>query len=96
MRIEIDQEDIQSIALTVIEKLKPLLTKKNEEDVIFDVKGLAEYLKVEESWVYKQVSLGTLPYFKAGKYIRFSKSAIEKWIGKKAVGPVSPLKIAKK
>lgn len=95
MKTSLEREDIEAIATEVLSMVKPLL-KSNEggEDVIFDVKGLAEYLRVEDSWVYKQVSLGTLPYFKVGKYTRFSKSAIEKWIEKNAVRPVSPLKIA--
>lgn len=96
MKTTLEKEDIEAIATEVLNMVKPLLVSNGgDEDTIFDVKGLAEHLKVEESWVYKQVSLGTLPYFKAGKYIRFSKSAIEKWIEKNAVKPVSPLKIVK-
>jgi hypothetical protein len=48
------------------------------------------------SWVYKQVSLGTLPYFKADKYTRFKKTEIDKWTENRTVRPVEELNYVKK
>ena len=63
MKLEIEQEDIQAIAKKVVQAIKPLLiTNGRGEDTIFDVKGLAEYLKVEESWVYQKIHSGELPH----------------------------------
>lgn len=90
MRTELENDDIKAIAQTVVEMLRPILSGKGNsrsDDVIFDVPGLAEYLKVDDSWVYKQVSLKTIPYFKNGKYTRFRKSAIDKWIDSQTVKP---------
>ncbi len=78
----------------VINRLKPLLSAngKADSEVIFTPKSLAEYLQVDDSWVYKQVSLKAIPYFKSGKYTRFKKSAIDRWIETQTVRPVSPLR----
>jgi len=90
MRTELEPQDIDAIAQRVIELLAPRLSGngKKPEDEIFDVQGLAEYLKVETSWVYKQVSSKSIPYFKNGRYTRFKKSAIDKWIEAQTVRPI--------
>jgi len=92
MKSELEERDIEAIAAKLEERLKPLLLsgkgKYREEDVIVDVPGLAEYLKVDPSWVYKQVSLKTIPHFKNGKYTRFRKSAIDKWIDGQTINPI--------
>ena len=62
-----------------------------EDDKIMDVKGLAAYLQVAESWVYNQVALNGIPFFKCGKYTRFRKEDIDNWIGKHTVKTVSLL-----
>ena len=66
------------------------------EDNIFDVKQLACYLKVDESWIYKQVSLKAIPFFKCGKYTRFKKSEIDRWVESETVKPIPPLKMVNK
>jgi excisionase family DNA binding protein len=51
--------------------------------VILDKKQVAKLLLVSESCVYEMTrerSKARLPYFKAGKYLRFEQSAINKWI----------------
>ena len=91
MKSELERGDIEVIVKEVVELMKPLLARiaKQEPDItVFDVKGLAEYLKVNESWVYNQVHLKTIPYFKCGKYTRFRKAAIDRWIEKESVRPL--------
>lgn len=91
MKIEIESKDIEAIAQRVSEIVKPMLTRtqrQDEKDTIFDVKGLAEYLHVNPSWVYKQVSMKEIPYFKAGKFPRFKKREIDKWTESKAIRPI--------
>lgn len=98
MKIEIEPHDIQSIAERVIELLKPLLSsteKYTGEDIVFTVETLAEYLKTDVSWVRKQVSAMTIPFFKAGKYVRFKKSAIDKWIKLQSREPLTPFRLPK-
>ncbi len=94
MKLNLEQDDLNLIAQNVAETLKPLLrgskqTKSN--DIVLNVKELAGYLKVNESWVYNQVHLKTVPYFKCGKYTRFKKLQIDKWIEKETIQPVPPL-----
>lgn len=90
MNLEFEEKDIEIIAQRVVELLRPLLNNERhkEEDCIFDVKGLSEYLQVNPSWIYKQVSLKAIPYFKSGKYVRFKKSAIDKWIDRNTIRPI--------
>ena len=98
MKFEIEPQDVESIAQRVAEIIKPLLfhtQKQDEKDSVFDVKGLAEYLHVNSSWVYQQVHAHSIPYFKAGKYPRFKKREIDKWTENKAVRPIPTLKAIK-
>jgi excisionase family DNA binding protein len=91
MKLNLEQEELKLIAKDVADELKPLLkiTKKSSDsDIVFDVKGLAEYLKVNDTWVYKKVQIKEIPYFKCGKYPRFKKAKIDKWIEEKSIKPV--------
>lgn len=75
-------ELVDAIADKVIEKLKPLILNngKREEDIIFDVRGLAEFLNVSSKWIYKRVQLNEIPYLKVKGLLRFKKRNIEKWL----------------
>ena len=91
MKISLEDHDVKAIAMEICNMLSPVMKTQDagrEEDVVFDVPGLAEYLRVEHSWIYKQVQFKTIPYFKAGKYTRFKKTAIDRWIEAQAVRPV--------
>ena len=101
MKIEIEPQDIEAIAQRVSDILMSTLARiergdgTNGSDAIFDVKGLAEYLHVTPSWVYKQVSLKAIPYFKTGKYSRFRKKDIDKWVESQTARSIPPLKLVK-
>ena len=97
MKSELEHNDIELIAQQLADKLKHLLCKssKQTEDTVFDVKGLAQYLKVDKSWVYNQVHLKTIPYFKCGKYTRFKKSVIDRWIEQAHVEPIPTVGLIK-
>jgi excisionase family DNA binding protein len=99
MKSQFELEDYKAISSTVVETLKPLLcacSGKKSDDGIMGVKDLAIYLGVNQSWVQKKVALKEIPYFKCGKYNRFRKSAVDKWIETETVRPMPPLKIANK
>lgn len=96
--MKLESEDLKQITEALIEGITPFLMnnkKSNVEDTIFDVHGLAEYLKLPKSWIDRQVQLKTIPYFKCGKYNRFKKSAIDKWAEQRTIRPISPLEIVK-
>lgn len=49
-------------------------------DEIMTIDGLAEYLKISKSTLYKLVQDGKLPGQKVGKRWRFHKEAIDEWL----------------
>lgn len=87
-------ELVDEIADKVIEKLKPLLPDSNgrEDDKLMTIVEVAQFLnlykksgKVNREQIYQWVNnaqhgLGNFPYLKAGKLLRFSKSAVLKWL----------------
>jgi excisionase family DNA binding protein len=99
MKIELESHDIESIAQRVSEVLRPMLSnqaRSGDKDIILDVNGLAKYLQVDTSWVYKQVSLRTVPFFKTGKYSRFKKKDIDQWIESQSARPIPQMRSVKK
>ena len=82
MKIELEAGDIERIAEKVFEKLRPLLNDSHDskDDELMDVKGLADYLNVKKQWVYDKTHLGLIPHYKVGKYPRYRRAKIEKWL----------------
>ena len=83
MKIEIDDTVlINTIVEKVVERLEPLLTQSpiSNDSELMDVKGLAEYLRVKESWVYEKIHTKQIPFLKAGRFPRFRKKHIDKWL----------------
>ncbi len=83
MKIEIDDTVlIDAIVEKVTKRLEPLLrhNAKSSDNELMDIKGLAEYLKVKESWIYQRVHLRQIPFRKAGKFPRFPKKHIDLWM----------------
>ena len=98
MKTELEPQDIQAIAAQVVEMLRPILAQKGggkAEDGIFSVETLAQYLGVSPSWVYKQISLKTIPYFKVGRHPRFRRAEIDKWIETQTIKPIPSLRMVK-
>ncbi len=82
MKIEInDTELIDTIAKKVVEQLKPMFNNSHDSkgDELMDVKGLVNYLKVKESWVYEKVYKREIPFRKVGKFLRFPKKHVDLW-----------------
>jgi hypothetical protein len=68
-----------------IDRIDRLLTKSNQqpdEDKLFDLTGLIEYLpeKPAKQTVYGWVNERFIPYEKHGKRLYFRKSAIDQWL----------------
>ncbi len=83
MKIEIDDKElIKEIVRQVVEQLKPMFNGSHvhKGDELMDVKGLVNYLKVKESWVYEKVHKREIPFHKAGKFPRFRKKYIDIWL----------------
>ena len=91
MQSTLEKNDIDAIAEAVFQKLKPLLkvaNKKAEDDVFFTVDQLAEYLNVKKCWIYRRTSDQNIPFHKRGRYVRFKKSEIDKWLEEQKVNPL--------
>jgi excisionase family DNA binding protein len=97
MLVELDDKDISKIADKVIELLKPLLKsspQKDDQESILDVDGLASYLKVTKSWIYERTHLGEIPHYKIGKFPRFRKKDIDRWLERSKINPEPFLELA--
>jgi excisionase family DNA binding protein len=83
-------ELVEEIADKVTERLKPILAsngKHEAEDRLLTPDDLARLLKVKKpqiyAWVYEsKYSDDGIPFYKAGKFLRFSEKAILEWMRK--------------
>ena len=91
--MQIDSSELASeIVSAVLKELKPLISDmRQEEEILFSVESLAEYLSVSKQWVYDRVSLNEIPHIKMGKFPRFKQSAIDKWLDSQRIPAVSQL-----
>ena len=51
-----------------------------DDDKVFTIIELAEYLKIPKSTLYKLVRSGSIPCLKVGKHWRFHKDSIDAWL----------------
>lgn len=91
IKLTIPEEIMEQMAKKLIEKLKPSLANngKAEADIIFDVKGLCEYLSVSPKWVYDKTHFKELPHYKVGGLLRFRKKDIDKWLNAYSVPAIN-------
>ena len=88
MRTTLEREDIQAIAEKVVEMISPLLQPRQEAvDTILNIDEVSTLLGKSKGQIYQWVSdsshgLNDFPFLKAGKSLRFSKTAIVKWMQK--------------
>jgi excisionase family DNA binding protein len=82
LKTELEKEDVEVIAKKVADLLRPHLNngKNGDQNTIFDVEDLAEYLKVSKKWVYERTHLKEIPHIKVNGVLRFSKKEIDKWL----------------
>ena len=82
MKIELEIDDIEKIAVKVVESLKPLLSNSHDsnDNELMDVKGLAGYLKVKKTWVYEKIHKKEIPFHRACKFPRFRKKHVDLWL----------------
>jgi excisionase family DNA binding protein len=51
-----------------------------EEKRFLDVNGLADYIHMSESYVYKMVSKNSIPHIKLGTRTLFERNQIDNWV----------------
>ena len=91
INIDIDQLKTE-IVQDVVKALKPLLVKgRPEDDPLMTLEECSKYLGVKEQWLYKRVSFKEIPYIKAGRFLKFKKSEIDRWLEDNSIPQVNPL-----
>lgn len=92
MVIQIDDNDIERIAAKLFTMLSSggLPVTGKADSIIMDVEELAGLLKVNTSWIYKQIQFKSIPHFHAGKYPRFKRKEIDAWIQEQSVPSTCP------
>jgi excisionase family DNA binding protein len=80
VEMKLSAQEIESLAERVT--VGVVRTMQGETDVseLLNVGALSAYLKVNPSWVYRQVQQKAIPFLKMGKYLRFRKSIIDEWV----------------
>jgi excisionase family DNA binding protein len=96
MKIEIEDDQlIDAIADKVIASLTPLFNQygkvRDIDNILFTVETLSQYLQVSKPWVYERVHLNEIPFMKMGKFPRFRKLEIDKWLNKMQTPAVQPV-----
>ena len=89
MKLELEPADLQTLAQDVADLITPLLRKEKDRDEIFDVSGLAAYLKTSTKWIYERTHLKEIPHYKTGGLLRFRKKEIDAWLAGFTVPAVS-------
>lgn len=99
MKTLLEPDDIQTLANAVAEVLKPHIARNaghKAEDIVYDKKELAEYLRLSESTINKLVMNKQIPHFKIqpgqSGGVRFFKRDIDKWINRQTVPDSQPFK----
>lgn len=94
LELTITEEHIQQIADAIIERILPAMVKRagaaQQDDALMNIAELAQYMKVDESWIYTRTGQQRIPFIKKGKYLLFRRSEIDKWLQQDAVKPLSP------
>jgi excisionase family DNA binding protein len=75
------------IAREVVKAVRSLNQQqvKHEDDALCTVQSLAKYLEVSPQWVYERINRKEIPFIKMGKFPRFRKSDIDRWLDSQKV-----------
>lgn len=77
------QELAEAVSEMVIKKLCLLPPKNGQTDGLLDVKGIANYLEISRTKVYKMIKENGIPYKRIGGCIRFKKEEVDSYFDSK-------------
>ncbi len=52
-------------------------------DLVMDIDGVSQFLKIKKSYVYHLTSKFEIPYYKLGKKLLFSRYDLMEWLQRK-------------
>lgn len=58
-------------------------SEASSNECVLDAKGMSDETSVPQSWFLEQARQGKLPHIRAGKYVRFEKSKVLKFLSVK-------------
>jgi excisionase family DNA binding protein len=77
-------EDSLISSLQDVRSIKAELRKETDEsptlEKLMGADEVAKHLGESERWVYQQVKAKKMPAIRIGKFVKFSPSALQKWI----------------
>jgi excisionase family DNA binding protein len=61
--------------------------RPHAEDALLTADEVAAMMQVSTAWVYAESRRDALPHVRLGRYVRFRRSAIERWLADVQRGP---------
>jgi len=69
VQITLTEDWVSRIADAVVRRIGTIEPRKNDTDTIYDVKGLASYLHVDENWIYQRRASRRSPLSRRGNIV---------------------------
>lgn len=64
-----------------------VVERPNEDEPLLTAAEVASLMRVTTAWVYAESRRNALPHVRLGRYVRFRRSAIERWLDDVQQGP---------
>ena len=74
--VENQNDILKPLIQAIIREVLAEVGSTPEPEKLHSVEQAAEILGVPPRWIYERTSLGTIPFRKLGKYIRFSSAEL--------------------
>lgn len=78
--IAFTEEEIRQLAKELAKIILPEIKKAVNDDEILTFEQACQFLKCNKSWLYGKVRLKEIPHTKTGRYLKFSKKELIKWL----------------
>ncbi|WP_414642261.1 helix-turn-helix domain-containing protein [Baekduia sp.] len=61
--------------------------RPHDSEPLLTADEVASFMRVTRSWVYAETRRDALPHVRLGRYVRYRRSAIERWLDESQRGP---------
>ncbi|WP_445152802.1 helix-turn-helix domain-containing protein [Baekduia sp. Peel2402] len=61
--------------------------QEQDQEALMTADEVASLMQVTSAWVYAESRRGALPHVRLGRYVRFRRSAINRWLDDSERGP---------